>query len=303
MVGSSFTHSTTFFLFFHISFFCCIHTEIIDMMRKMLLTGILVYVRPSGARPVVASIICLLSSCLLNYYQPYKNRILLWMAQGSFLLTAFKYLLTLLGVSLDLEEGNKRLMGEVLIFFDCLVIVGGGLCAVAIFVVLKTTVEKVQEIQRKTSETSHVVVPTTAQKKDAINMRPSLSIAHFHKALAQQNVGEVTPQSESSLKHFKKVQAEKHGQAKKRLIGRLQRRGIALRNEQSHAEKPPSLNIAHLHNALAQEAVGKVTEPAKSSLNHLKKMQVEKHKQAQKRMSRRLQRRMMALQKASSIHL
>ena len=93
------------------------------MLRKMLLTGILVYVRPSSARPVVASIICLLSSCLLNYYQPYKNRILLWMAQGSFLLTALKYLLTVLGVLLDLSPENKTFMGGVLIFFDCLVIV------------------------------------------------------------------------------------------------------------------------------------------------------------------------------------
>jgi hypothetical protein len=204
------------------------------MLRKMLLTGILVYVRPSSARPVVASIICLLSSCLLNYYQPYKNRILLWMAQGSFLLTALKYLLTVLGVLLDLSPENKTLMGGVLIFFDCLVIVSGLLCTVAIFVVLKSSAEKVKEIQNNTKQ-NHVVVPTNTMQSAAkiSRSRTHLSLAHLQKALAQRAVGKVEEQAETALKHFKKVQEEKEREAHERTNKRLVKRRLSHANTQN----------------------------------------------------------------------
>jgi len=201
------------------------------MLRKMLLTGILVYVRPSSARPVVASIICLLSSCLLNYYQPYKNRILLWMAQGSFLLTALKYLLTVLGVLLDLSPENKTFMGGVLIFFDCLVIVSGLLCTVAIFVVLKSSAEKVKEIQNNTKQ-NHVVVPTNTMQSAAkiSRSRTHLSLTHLQKALAQRAVGKVEEQAETALKHFKKVQEEKEREAHERTKNRLVKRRLSQAN-------------------------------------------------------------------------
>ena len=225
------------------AFIPCIHVEIIDMLRKMLLTGILVYVRPSSARPVVATIICLLSSSLLNYYQPYKNRILLWMAQGSFLLTALKYLLTVLGVLLDLSPENKTLMGGILIFFDCLVIVSGLLCTVAIFVVLKSTAEKVNEIQKEVAKQNHVVVPTNTNhtmrrmRSAARTARAHLSLAHLQKALDQRAVGRVEEQAETALKHFKKVQEQRKTKTNtnERMNKRLVRRQDAQEEQQQRS--------------------------------------------------------------------
>ena len=125
----------------------------------------------------------------------------------------------MLGVLLDLSPENKTLMGGILIFFDCLVIVSGLLCTVAIFVVLKSTAEKVNEIQKDVAKQNHVVVPTNTNhamqrmRSAARTARAHLSLAHLQKALDQRAVGRVEEQAETALKHFKKVQEQRKTKA------------------------------------------------------------------------------------------
>ena len=59
--------------------------------RKMILTGLLVFI-PGSSRAAVAILVSVLSVASLNYVKPHKNYLVFWTAQGSFLITTFKYL-------------------------------------------------------------------------------------------------------------------------------------------------------------------------------------------------------------------
>ena len=122
--------------------------EIHEIIRKMFLTGMIVYFPPK-TRPVVAILICVVGCCTLNYFRPHKSRLIFWIAQTSFTLTTFKYLITVFGMlQTTLNEQDSMYLAIIFIVFDCFVIVGGTACIVMIFVFLRSSIIKLDKMDK-----------------------------------------------------------------------------------------------------------------------------------------------------------
>merc|ERR1712086_557641 len=78
--------------------------EIHEVFRKMILTGLLVFI-PGNARSAVAILVSVMSVATLNYFQPHKNPLVFWVAEGSFIITTFKYLSVIL---LSINDADKN---------------------------------------------------------------------------------------------------------------------------------------------------------------------------------------------------
>ena len=70
------------------------------------------------ARGIAATIICFFMSSSLNYYQPHKRRILFWLTQISFALTAQKYVMAMTLVTVKDDPVRLRQIEFVLITLD-----------------------------------------------------------------------------------------------------------------------------------------------------------------------------------------
>ena len=70
------------------------------------------------ARGIAATIICFFMSSSLNYYQPHKRRILFWLTQISFALTAQKYVMAMTLATVKDDPVRLRQIGFLLIILD-----------------------------------------------------------------------------------------------------------------------------------------------------------------------------------------
>ena len=93
--------------------------QVHDVLMKMILTGMLIYV-PNSARAAIASLLCTLACCNLNFFRPHKNKVLFWLTQISFLVTTFKYITAMILSSSksDKSASSVELIGYLLIFLD-----------------------------------------------------------------------------------------------------------------------------------------------------------------------------------------
>ena len=119
--------------------------EIHELVRKMILTGLLIYLPPS-VRPPSAIVVSLIACCTLNYYQAHKNKIVFWIAEASFVLTTGKYLVAVYGMSLGSGIGpeERKYLGYLLIGLDMSIIIGGWACVVAVFFLMRKSLELIK---------------------------------------------------------------------------------------------------------------------------------------------------------------
>ena len=118
-----------------------------DVMMKMILTGMLIYI-PTTSRAGIATLVCVIACCNLNYFQPHKNKILFWLTQISFLTTTAKYVVALL-ISIDVEESeddrDQQAMSTFLISIDVFFMVSSVLAIVISIWVLRAKLGQIQE--------------------------------------------------------------------------------------------------------------------------------------------------------------
>ena len=158
--------------------------EIHELLRKMILTGLLIYL-PSKVRTPSAIVVCTLCCCTLNYFHPHRNKLVFWIDEICAILTTAKYLVAVFGMSMgdDMSSEEKGYLGYLLIGMDCTIIVGGNLCMVALFFLLSRDVLDAQ-IQTKAKNSATAVVPaglSEAVVSDRPMRRLSLSMAHVKK--------------------------------------------------------------------------------------------------------------------------
>jgi hypothetical protein len=123
--------------------------EIHEIFRKLLLTGLLVFV-PVQFRSVVAIFVSVLCVASLNFVKPHKSWLVFWVAQGSYVLTTFKYLTVLL---LSTESNNSNIdsdsktdgsnadmtgVGTMLVTLDLIFLLGSLMSVAAVLYVLHT---------------------------------------------------------------------------------------------------------------------------------------------------------------------
>ena len=131
--------------------------ELHELGRKLVLTGMLIFVSEKSPRTAAAILVCATAVATLHYYRPHKNRIVFNVAQASFLLSTFKYVSTLLIEhadvldQLDSKQGQqssngivsrKHQIGVVLVLLDVVFFVGSMLAGVAAMVVVRTSIKK-----------------------------------------------------------------------------------------------------------------------------------------------------------------
>ena len=143
--------------------------ELWEVLRKILLTGIIAFVPGSAARAACAIIVCTCFTASLNYYRPHRNKVVFWVAEASFLLSTFKYLVAVVLLGLEAardgdsgdgftDEDGKASLGWLLISLDIIFMVSSLGAIVVVFCLLRKSLKKInqQDRNRKNSLKSPV---------------------------------------------------------------------------------------------------------------------------------------------------
>ena len=154
--------------------------EVHELLRKLMLMGALVLIESTKVRMIVALLVCVVSVMSLNYFQPHKNGVVLLVAQSSFLLTTFKYILAI--VLDDVTDSERETLGSVLIFLDVCFVLGsvGSLFAVIYLLHSRATKEIAEEegsvvvVQSPSEFSPSTVVPAAAVLKMQSQVRSSI---------------------------------------------------------------------------------------------------------------------------------
>ena len=120
--------------------------QIHDVLMKMTLTGLLIYVPTTESRSAIATLLCIVTMCNLNYFKPHKNKVLFWFTQLCFATTSSKYIMSLLLMTNKNTNGNnsteKLIIGRIMIGLDIFVMLGGVVAAMCSFWFLRNNFRK-----------------------------------------------------------------------------------------------------------------------------------------------------------------
>ena len=209
-----------------------------EITRRILLTGVLIFI-PGHAQLVAAIIICVAAVASLHYFQPHRNRIVLGIAQVSFLMTAFKYIVAVL-LQIDTStttDKEKDQLGLLLVGMDLFFLVACIVSCIAVAVVLRKSLRR----GRKAASGGPVKVmqslPTgRGLPASSFNkvLRPSTS---FNRGMINRAVI-VNSVNQTKKMHHESIQRkrEKIGLRQKDSKDRLSRR---LRNRTKQQQKGP----------------------------------------------------------------
>lgn len=195
--------------------------EVHELARKLMLVGFLLLVPKSHTRAAIATILCILCCCTLNYFAPHKERLLIFVDQASFLLTTCKYLLLLVShteaIANSSAESEDRighlLLGMDIAFFCTAAIISILIC----IIILKPSKKKSETKAGKSSCTSE---PVKINKKRDSNSTHIHSI-NFAKILTEKKASDLVNQYESSKTEAFSAIKSKKLLARSRLAVRL----------------------------------------------------------------------------------
>ena len=149
-----------------------ISLEIHEVFRKLVLMGVLIFLPPK-TRSASAILICVIACCSLNFFQPHRNRIVLGMAQLSFLLSTFKYIVAvLIGPGTDMTSNDQELLGYLMVVLDVIFMVGSISCMFIVVYLLRSSFKKVHQKEKKLKALNATAVTPISKKKTAsMNMQ------------------------------------------------------------------------------------------------------------------------------------
>ena len=145
--------------------------EVHEIIRKTLLTGVIVFIQDPVLQASTACIICSMACCTLNYFKPHKNKLLFWIGQQSFFITLliFIFAVVLIGSSETATDESKNIIGVFLIALNIWFVLTSffGMAVQVTGLVVK--VNKMEAMQKKTA-----ILPVSGEEgkgrslKDAI---------------------------------------------------------------------------------------------------------------------------------------
>ena len=139
--------------------------QIHDVLMKMTLTGLLIYVPTTESRSAIATLLCIVTMCNLNYFKPHKNKVLFWFTQLCFATTSSKYIMSLLLMTNKNTNGNnsteKLIIGRIMIGLDIFVMLGGVVAAMCSFWFLRNNFRKLVHNKKRNPN----------RKNDILDMR------------------------------------------------------------------------------------------------------------------------------------
>jgi len=137
--------------------------EIHEMMRKVTLTGLLLFAsdRPM-VRAVLATLVCCIMIVNLNYFQPHRNLIVFWVEQLANLSATVKYLFAVVIAAgsgggagtqaAHLDTNDTELLGTLLIILDSCVYGFSLLAVLFILINVHTSLKKVRLQEKENRE-------------------------------------------------------------------------------------------------------------------------------------------------------
>ena len=148
--------------------------EIHEIMRKIMLTGILLFTSEKPmVRSVLATMICIIMCISLNFFKPHRNQIVFWVEQAANLSSTTKYLVAVVITAADSgapneDKENKENMGYILIAFDIVVMAISIFASIACFIVLHRSLKSANNVKR-TENTSATVIHPVVYSSSRIN--------------------------------------------------------------------------------------------------------------------------------------
>jgi len=108
----------------------CEWWEVHEMMRKMLLTGLIVfYPEEPTIRSSICLFICVSSQVSLNYFQPFRSSLVFTVAQWAFACVTLMFIAGV-GLQADLGVGERKQLGVMIIVIACLMVISALVCAI-----------------------------------------------------------------------------------------------------------------------------------------------------------------------------
>jgi hypothetical protein len=107
-----------------------------EVVRKCALMGLLIFLPPTS-RATVGILICVVCCCTLNYFQPHRNRLVLFVSQMSFFMSTFKYVCAVFLRINDLNDDDQKVMGWILVVLDVVFMVASVVVLVWVIVLLR----------------------------------------------------------------------------------------------------------------------------------------------------------------------
>jgi hypothetical protein len=118
--------------------------EMHEVVRKCALMGLLIFLPPTS-RAAVGILICVVCCCTLNFFQPHRNRLVLFVSQMSFLMSTFKYVCAVFLRLNELKPEDAAVMGGIMVMLDVVFMLGSVVAVVLIVVLLRASVTTLQE--------------------------------------------------------------------------------------------------------------------------------------------------------------
>jgi hypothetical protein len=225
--------------------------EIQEMVRKMILAGLLIYVTPS-LRVAAALLVSIIALMLLGYYQPHVNRTVFWVTALAYFLTAVKYLaITFRGSgncsAITVEEGQW--MGGFFIALDVILYTCILLSAIAVI-----------KLARK--QDSKGVVGVHRMQNRPPRRRLSITPSRAKMAVTRNTADRIQLSADDARTKHRTTTIQRKARAKERLAERL-RRQKSEKKKVNDAEEKKKVNDAEEKKKVEPDAAAeKKKDPA-----------------------------------------
>jgi hypothetical protein len=122
--------------------------EVHEIIRKAFLTGVIVFIPDPVLQAATACVISAFACCTLNYFRPHKNKLLFWIAQGSFITTllVFVFAIVLMASPSAATSQSNYIIGVCLIVLNMSFVI---MSFVGITAQVTMIVKKVNRLERE----------------------------------------------------------------------------------------------------------------------------------------------------------
>jgi hypothetical protein len=204
--------------------------EIQELLRKMVLTGMLIYL-PVKTRTAIAVAICITSLSMLNYFRSHASSMVFWMCQVSYLLTTSKFLVATFGQTITAEDSSydDRFLGIILVSTDIVMYVTGLLCC--LYISYKVVCNKGAPVKRGTGlEDQPPRPPSSLSRSASVHgaIQKRFSAARLRKSVIALRdeiaVGQTEKRADEAARSMHDKILQRRNSAKTRLDSRLKMR-------------------------------------------------------------------------------
>jgi hypothetical protein len=203
--------------------------EIQEVLRKMVLTGMLIYL-PIKSRTAIAVAICITSLVLLNYFRSHTSKMVFWMCQVSYLLTTSKFLVTIFGQTMTEGDGvseDDRTLGIILVITDVAMYATGIMCCVLI--TWKAVNQKEKDAPAKKRPPQRPLQPLALRSARGGAIQKKFNLRRSVIAItAEISVGQTEKRADEAARTLHEKILQQRNFAKSRLNMRLQKRTQAV---------------------------------------------------------------------------